>query len=244
MSANNRHGFDSPEQLAQSRALRTRLFCVHGLLWRAVRGAARLAGSSCRSVNPHGSAYPFDSGKAENATAQLESIMPKKSTPLDQLLPPLAAESLRTYGEYMLHIVGDALLPTFRDGDTVIIDPKIAPEPERITGVAQTPITLDEYPKWIIGARISPLSTGTDGSNCPQRLAMLRIEWHDPRMALRLSRLHGLETSNEPSFPHPTGRVSRGRLPDAGSDSTGQSNGVLRPRHLPGQTPTRHERAR
>jgi len=55
--------------------------------------------------------------------------MSKKSTPLDRLLPPLAAESLRTYGEYMLHIVGDALLPTFRDGDTVIIDPKIAPEP-------------------------------------------------------------------------------------------------------------------
>jgi len=55
--------------------------------------------------------------------------MTAKSLLLNQLLPPLVAEAFRAKEEFMFHVVGDALLPTFRDGDTVIIDPKVAPEP-------------------------------------------------------------------------------------------------------------------
>jgi hypothetical protein len=47
---------------------------------RAVRGAARRAGSFARSVNPHGLALPFDSGQARFKTLQ-RSIAMSQITP-------------------------------------------------------------------------------------------------------------------------------------------------------------------
>jgi len=74
-------GFDSP---AERRTAASRLFlCVpHGAPYgRAVRGAARLAGSFLRSVNPYGAVHPFDSGRAVLQPFRKESAMPCPTTP-------------------------------------------------------------------------------------------------------------------------------------------------------------------
>lgn len=73
------HGFDSPETRRIDRPQAVFLRPLHGrvrqhgyLFWAAVREAFGLAGSLFRSVNPHSSPSPFDSGVGGFSTANKE----------------------------------------------------------------------------------------------------------------------------------------------------------------------------
>lgn len=79
-AGNIQHGFDSPNPRRMNRRQAVFLRPLHGRVrstaskfWAAVREGLRPAGSLVRSVNPHSSPSPFDSGWGGLSTTTKES---------------------------------------------------------------------------------------------------------------------------------------------------------------------------